>query len=124
MQKEAFVTTSENETITNEIWICDSGACGHYCNFKEGLMNVNEICDGITFGNGKTMPATKVKYVPELWMNLFSLNKALKNGYTLSNKGLSICLSNKSPCSVTFDRVIGTTNGFVSEIKVSIYSNR
>jgi Zinc knuckle len=92
-QDMAFVTTSENETLTNEIWICDSGACGHYCNFKEGLMNVKEISDEITFGNGKTMPATKVgdlkfkviqldgssldvtlyriKYVPELWMNLF-----------------------------------------------------
>jgi hypothetical protein len=111
-QDMAFVTTSENETLTNEIWIGDSGACGHYCNFKEGLMNVKEICDEITVGNGKTMTATKVgdlkckviqpdgssldvtlyevKYVPELWMNLFSLNKALKNGYTLSNKGLSI----------------------------------
>ena len=61
----------------------------------------------------------EVKYVPELWMNLFSLNKALKNGYTLSNKGLSICLT-KGPCSVTFDRVIRTTNGFVSGIKLSI----
>jgi hypothetical protein len=141
-QDMAFVTTSDNETLTNEIWICDSGACGHYCNFKEGLMNVKEICDEITVGNGKTMTATKVgdlkckviqldgssldvtlyevKYVPELWMNLFSLNKALKNGYTLSNKGLSICLS-KGPCSVTFDRVIRTTNGFVSGIKLSIY---
>jgi hypothetical protein len=35
----------------------------------------------------------KVKYVPELWVNLFSVNKALKNGHKLSNKGLSICLS-------------------------------
>jgi gag-polypeptide of LTR copia-type/Zinc knuckle len=141
-QDMAFVTTSENETLTNEIWICDSGACGHYCNFKEGLMNVKEICDKITVGNGKTMTATKVgdlkckviqldrssldvtlywvKYVPELWMKLFSLNKALKNGYILSNKGLSICLS-KDPRSVTFDRVIRTTNGFVSGIKLSIY---
>jgi hypothetical protein len=141
-QEMAFVTTSKNETSTNEIWICDSSACGHYCNFKEGLMNVKEICDEITLGNGKTMTATKVgdlkckviqldgssldvtlcevKYVPELWMNLFSLNKALKNGYTLSNKGLSICLS-KGPCLVTFDRLIWTTNGCVSGIKLSIY---
>jgi hypothetical protein len=107
-------------------------------------MNVKEICDKITVGNGKTMTATKVwdlkckviqldgssldvtlyevKYVPKLWMNLFSLNKALKNGYTLSNKGLSIFLS-KGPSSVTFDRVIRTKNGFVSGIKLSIYSS-
>ena len=96
----AFVTTSENQTLTDEIWICDSGACRHYCNFKAGLMNVKEICEEITVGNGNTMTATKVgdlkckviqldgssldvtlyevKYVPELWIHLFSLNKALK----------------------------------------------
>jgi hypothetical protein len=110
-QDVAFVTTSENETLTNEIWICDSGTCGHYCIFKEGLMNIKEICDNITVGNGKTMTATKVgdlqckviqldgsgldvtlyevKYVPELWMSLFSLNKALKNGYTFRVVNLS-----------------------------------
>jgi hypothetical protein len=36
------------------------GACGHYCNFKEGLMNIKEISNKITVGNGKTMTATKV----------------------------------------------------------------
>jgi hypothetical protein len=55
-------------------------------------------------------------------MNLFSLNKTLKNGYILSNRGLSICLP-KGPCSLTFDRVIRTTNGFVSGIKLSVYSS-
>jgi hypothetical protein len=92
-------------------------------------------------GNGKSMTATKVgslkcciiqvdgsgleitlhevKYVPELWVNLFSINKALKKGYKLSNKGLSICLS-KGAVSVTFDRVLRTANGSVSGIKLSI----
>jgi hypothetical protein len=57
--------------------------------------------------DGSSLDVTiyEVKYVPESWMNLFSLTKALKNGYTLSNKGLLICLF-KGPSSVTFDRVI------------------
>jgi hypothetical protein len=73
--------------------------------------------------DGSSLDVTlyEVKYVPELWMNLFSLNKALKNGYTLSKKEMSICLS-KGPGLVTFDRVIRTANGFVSGIKLSIYS--
>jgi len=54
-----------------------------------------------------------------LWVNLFSINKALKKGYKLSNKGLSICLS-KGDVSVTFDRVLRTANGSVSGIKLSI----
>jgi hypothetical protein len=44
-QDMAYVTTSENNNLNNEIWIFDSSGCGHYCNFKERLMNVAEICD-------------------------------------------------------------------------------
>ena len=72
--------------------------------------------------DGSSLDVTlhEVKYVPELWVNLFSINKALKNGFNLSNKGVSICLS-KGSASVTFDRVFRTTNGFVSGIKMSVY---
>jgi hypothetical protein len=95
----------------------------HYCNSEKGLFQEESINESITVGNGKSMTATKVgslkcrviqvdgselditlhevKYVPELWVNLFSINKALKNGHTLSNKGLSICLS-KATISITF----------------------
>jgi hypothetical protein len=63
----------------------------------------------------------KVKYVPELWVNLFSINKALKNGRNLSNKRLSTCLSRGST-SVLFDRLIRSTSGSVSGIKLSVLS--
>jgi Reverse transcriptase (RNA-dependent DNA polymerase) len=53
-------------------------------------------------------------------VNLFSLNWALKNGFTLRNKDLSICLS-KGQVSVIFDRVLRTTNGFVSGVKLSVF---
>ena len=56
----AFTATSENEDLTSDIWICDSGACGHYCNFKEGLFDTREINEEITIGNGKSMIAAKV----------------------------------------------------------------
>jgi hypothetical protein len=59
-QDVAFTATSENHSLSNDIWICDSGACGHYCNFKEGLFDVIEICEDITVGNGRTMTVTMV----------------------------------------------------------------
>jgi hypothetical protein len=62
----------------------------------------------------------EVKYVPELWVNLFSINKALKNGINLSNKDLMISLKKES-VSVTFDRVITTVNGSISGIKMTTY---
>jgi hypothetical protein len=62
----------------------------------------------------------EVKYVPELWVNWFSISKALKNGFDLSNKGLMISLK-KGSVSVTFDRVIKTVNGSISRIKMTTY---
>jgi hypothetical protein len=104
-----FTATSQNEILTDNIWICDSGACGHYCKSDKGLFNVKDINEKITVGNGESMKAIKVgsfkcyviqpngssvnvtlkevKYAPELWVNLFSISKALKNGFDLSNKG-------------------------------------
>jgi hypothetical protein len=74
------------------------------------LFNIEEINERITVSNGKSMTATKVgslkyhiiqvdgsgleitqnevKYDPELWVNLLSINKELKKGHKLSNKGL------------------------------------
>jgi hypothetical protein len=72
--------------------------------------------------NGSSVNVTlrEIKYVPEFWVNLFSISKALKNGFNLSNKGLMISLK-KGSVSVTFDRVIKTANGSISGIKMTKY---
>jgi hypothetical protein len=59
-QDVVFAATFKNEMFTEDIWICDSGACGHYCNSTKGLFNVEEINESITVGNGKSVMATKV----------------------------------------------------------------
>jgi hypothetical protein len=48
-----------------------------------------------------------VKYVPEICSNLFSLNKALKNGFKLSNNDVIVSLTKKH-VTLTFDHVIQT----------------
>jgi hypothetical protein len=137
-----FTATLQNEILTDDIWICDSGACGHYCKSDKGLFDVKDINEKITVGNGESMKAIKVgslqchviqlngssvnvthkevKYVPELWVHLFRISKALKNGYDLSNKGLMISLK-KGSVSITFARVIKTINGSVSGINMTTY---
>ena len=59
----------------------------------------------------------EVKYVHELWVNLFSINKALKNGFKLRNNGVSICPS-KGSVSISFDQIISTTNGLFDVVKI------
>ena len=49
----AFTATSDNEGLTNDIWIFDSVSCRHYCNFKEGLLDTRDINEEIAIGNGK-----------------------------------------------------------------------
>ena len=50
-------------------------------------------------------------------MNLFSVGKALKNGFTLSNEGVIITL-HKSGTHVTFDRIFPTGKGFVTGVNL------
>jgi hypothetical protein len=46
--------------FTEDIWICDSGACGHYCDSVKAMFNLEEIKSRIKVFNGKSMMATKV----------------------------------------------------------------
>jgi hypothetical protein len=59
-QDVVFAAPAKNEMFIEEIWICDSGACGHYCNSTKGLFHIEEINESITVDNGKRMTATKV----------------------------------------------------------------
>jgi hypothetical protein len=89
---------------------------GSYCNLIEGMFNEKHISETITVGNGNSMMATKVGSlkrcviqlngstlnvtinkvnVPDLCVNHFSINKALKNDKQpwnsyLLDKGISI----------------------------------
>ena len=105
------------------------------------LYKVKDIHEDITFSSRKSMTSTKfgilkcrlqqingsildatlneVNYVPEFQVNLLRINKALKNGFNLRNKGVSLCLT-KGPVSVSCQRELSKTNSFVSGIKMSV----
>jgi hypothetical protein len=138
-QDVVFAATSSEERIREDIWICDSGASGHYSMSIDGMFNIQDIDEKVTVENGEKMVATKVgslrrcviqvdgstldivindvKFLPELCANLFNVNKALKNGFKLSNKNENISL-NKGSASTTFDRIIKSLDGTVSGIKI------
>jgi hypothetical protein len=125
--------------FTNDLWILDSGASCHYCRSVEGLTDVKEIDESIKIGNGDLVKATKignlkcevtqingekftvtlndVKYVPSFFVNLFSLNKALKKGFKVNNDGVVISLNFKH-VKLTFDRVINAMDGCVTGVSM------
>jgi hypothetical protein len=123
--------------FSSDMWILDSGAGCHYCQSAEGLTDVKEIDESIKIGNGNSMKSAKirnlkcevtqvngekltitlndVKYVPSLCVNLFSLNKALKKGFNVSNDGVVISLNYKH-VKLTFGRVIHATDDCVTGV--------
>ena len=63
-----------------------------------------------------------VKYVLELYVNLFNVSKALKKGFKISNEGEAIRFS-KNHVSVMFDRIFRTKEDYsVSGIKMQVCS--
>jgi hypothetical protein len=135
----AFTTITMKNNFANDLWILDSGASCHYYQSVEGLTDVKEIDESIKIGNGDSMKATKignlkcevtqingekftvslndVKYVPSLCVNLFSLNKALKKGFKVSNDGIVISLNCKH-VKLTFDCIINATDGCVTGVSM------
>jgi hypothetical protein len=59
--------------------------------------------------------------MPGLWVNLFIINKALKNGFTIGNEDIIIHLS-KDSTILSFDRVLKTKNGIVSGVRLNSMS--
>jgi hypothetical protein len=56
-QDVVFTATSKNKILTDDIWICDSGACGHYCKSDKGLFDVKDNGEKITTcANNKECP--------------------------------------------------------------------
>ena len=120
-------------------WLGDSAASTHMGNDDSGMFDVEVISSSIKIGDGKTLTATKIgkkrltvvqedgtttdiiledyKYVPDLWVNLFSIPKSLGKGWNIGNKGVRIFLT-KGDTKITFDREFATHKGLVLGVEM------
>jgi hypothetical protein len=48
------MVTLKNHKVTNKIWICDIGTCGHYCHVVQWSYDIKDIYEEITVGNRKS----------------------------------------------------------------------
>jgi hypothetical protein len=69
--------------------------------------------------NGESLVVTlqDVKFIPDLSIYLFSIGKALKNGFNLGNEGDTIKLM-KGKMVILFERCLKSKNGFVLGIEM------
>ncbi len=120
--------------IAPNTWLADSRASCHLTNLDEGMFDVEMISSPVKIGNGKALTATKlgkmrrtivqkngdtvdvtltdVKYVPKLWVHLFSIGKGLQNGFNIGNKGLHLFLT-KGKTTILFNKMLKTNKGFI-----------
>jgi hypothetical protein len=126
----AFTSIVAENNFLNEILILDSGASSHYCQSLEGLTDVKHIDELIKIVNNGAMRACKTGNlsceVTQLdGSNLFSLNRALKNGFKLTKDEVIVNITKKH-VTVTFDQVIKTLDdGCVTGVMMPpIFSER
>ena len=108
-------------------------------NIDTNMCNVKEIDEPIKVGTGDSARAIKkgdlplamrqadgtmrnivlgdYKYSPDLGYCLFSIMKALSNGWQIRNQGRLITLS-KGDLELTFNKFIRTTDGLLSGIEL------
>ena len=101
--RKQIIALYGKDQVTSKTYIGDTGASCHITNSDEGMFNVKKVNDSVKIGSGKSLRCTKigskrmrmdfkdgtsqivtlhrVKYVPELWVNLFSIGKAIENGF-------------------------------------------
>jgi hypothetical protein len=90
---------TDNKDI-NEFFKIGNGGAMQACKTGNLTCDVSQL-DGRKF----VVTLKNVKYVPEICSNLFSLKKALKNGFKLTNDEVIVCITKKH-VTMTFDRVI------------------
>ena len=125
------------------IFIGDSAATSHMTNRKLGVYDLVPINGSVIIGNGKSISCThkgkmdvickhkdgslaretwEVKIVPELNHDLFSLTKAMKDGWQMNGRwkegGLMIELFKTGRASMKFDRMIQSGSSWLMGIKV------
>ena len=110
--------TNTKKMQDDNIWIGDTGASCHMTNSLEGLSSMTDTKQSVTMGDGKSISTaqigvwkgvkvtkdgqtkaitlSKVAYVPSLCVNLFSITQAMKQGASLSSKGLMISISRET----------------------------
>ena len=124
--KQASLTPEE----LKDLWIADSGATNHLKHNLEGMFDLKDTDENVKVGNGAAMSQPKegkvklqfpdgpvvtmenVGYSPKLWINLFSLTKAMSNGWNIITKNGSIKVT-KNGVNIVFDIKIVTKNGYV-----------
>ena len=123
--EEMMALSGIKSNPSSTMWIGDTGASCHMSNNDVGLFETRKGSGGIKVGSGKILKIEKVgklrakvfskqgadqiivlkdvHYVPELYCNLFSITKALDEGFALSGGQNQPLTLRKNNVTIKFD---------------------
>ena len=126
-----------NTYLKKHVWLGDSGASVHVTNDAAGMFDCHNINSYVKINNGKNLYSSMIgnkkvsivqangsttdlilhdcMYIPDIYINLFSITKALSEGWKISNYGLQMVLS-RSDQNIKFDQILKTEHGYVCGI--------
>jgi len=127
------------DVIDGNTWLGDTGSTAHMTNSMEGMFDIKKEQGSVRIGDGKLMETSmigskrmlvvqkdgetklvtlkNVKYVPELWTNLFSITAAMSHGYKVSGEKSVLHLS-KGEFKLSFDWIIKSPTGYLLGIQM------
>ncbi len=134
-------TTTGPSSLTINTFIADSGASCHMRNSTAGMYDLEDHVQMITVGNSESMLSkykgkyrgtiiqqdgtymdlvlTDVLYIPDLWLNLISLTRAIKQpGISLSSKGELLSLKFGKQEEMIFDKIYTTGSGQLLGVEI------
>ena len=121
--KMAVITVVYTTGGVNCKYCCKPGHVKQNClKLKKEDSRLNNNPSGNSNYSNRDRENHDVKFVPDLWANLFSINQALKKGHKISNDKITISLS-KVSSRITFNRVFKAKGGTLSGIKMMAYDN-
>ncbi len=135
----AFGSGQHTSGYDGSMWLGDTGASCHMTNSTDGLVNLVPNKSWIVFGNGQRLESThigelvgtveqkdgekkqikmkNVKLVPDLYVNLFSLSAALKEGCDLEGSAEKLTIK-KGNNKYFFDQKIKSRKGYIFGIRI------
>ena len=134
-----FTSPGDFQKNAPNLWLADSGATSHMGPTDAGMFSARPGTGTVKVGNGDNCPVRKIgkkkstvvqsdgskldvvlqeyKQVPDLWVHLFSITKAVSDGWKLSNEGQMMVLT-KGKNKIVFDRIIKSGSGHLCAVEI------
>ena len=133
-EEAALISSSSvSDCIDKYTWVLDTGASSHITNSLDGMFDLRPSDGYVKVGDGKkkiqgimiqkngrkeNIILMNVFYNPGIYCNLFSLTRAMSDGYTMFCSSKKPILIKKDKVEITFDCILKSGLGMTMGAKI------